>query len=127
MTIAAGIAYAEGLRAAGRLGRPYPRSRAVAFYAGLVAIAVSMVWPIGRYADLLLSVHMTQHLLLTFVAAPLLVLGAPITLALRSGPRIRAPLLVLLRSRVARALGHPVVAWLAFAVGMFAAGKMFLR
>jgi putative copper resistance protein D len=118
--VVAGIAYAEGLRATARLGRPYPRSRAVAFYAGLVAIATSMVWPVGWYADLLLSVHMTQHLLLTFVAAPLLVLGAPISLALRSSPRLRGPLLVVLRSRVARALGNPVVAWLAFAVGMFA-------
>ena len=60
---------------------------------------------------------MVQHLLLTMVAAPLLLLGAPVTLALRRGrdaahggsPR-------LLRSAPARVLGNPLVAWALFFV-----------
>ena len=44
---------------------------------------VALASPIGTYDTTLFSVHMVQHLLLTMVAAPLLVMGAPITLLLR--------------------------------------------
>ena len=45
--------------------------------------AVALLSPVDTYADALLSVHMAQHLLLTLVAAPLLLLGRPGTLPLR--------------------------------------------
>ena len=50
---------------------------------GLGAIVVALQSPIERYDTTLFSVHMVQHILLTLVAAPLLALGAPITLLLR--------------------------------------------
>ena len=64
----------------------------------------------------LFSIHMLQHLLLTLVAAPLIVLGAPITLLLRvaSYETRRDVILPVLHSRVVRALSFPVVAWLLF-------------
>ncbi len=59
---------------------------------------------------------MVQHLLLMFVAAPLLVASAPITLALRaSSPSWRRRLLAVLHSRPVRALTFPVVTWILFA------------
>jgi cytochrome c oxidase assembly factor CtaG len=61
-------------------------------------------------------VHMVQHVLLEFVAAPLLLAGAPITLALRAAtPPIRRALLAVLQGRVVHALAFPVVAWVLFA------------
>ena len=58
---------------------------------------------------------MVQHLLLTMVAAPLLVLGAPVTLALlASTPASRRRLSAALRRPPLRTLSQPVVAWALF-------------
>jgi putative copper resistance protein D len=94
-----------------------PRSRTVAFLGGIVAIEIALQSGIEAYDTTLFSVHMVQHVLLMMVAAPLLVLGAPITLLLRVASheqRLRY-ILPVLHSRVVRAISHPVVAWLVFA------------
>jgi cytochrome c oxidase assembly factor CtaG len=98
-----------------------PPIRTWAFLGGLAAIAVALMSGIGRYDTALFSVHMVQHLLLTLAAAPLLVLGAPVTLLLRaaSASTRQRWLLPMLHSRVLRVIGHPVVAWLAFAAVMW--------
>jgi putative copper resistance protein D len=58
---------------------------------------------------------MVQHLLLTMIAAPLLVLGAPVTLALlASAPAARRRLVSVLRSRPVRVATNPVFAWALF-------------
>lgn len=86
------------------------------FVLGLAAAFLALASPIATFETSLFWVHMTQHLLLTMVAAPLLVLGAPVALALRAAtPRTRRGLRAVLHSRVARVFGHPVVAWLLFA------------
>jgi putative copper resistance protein D len=73
---------------------------------------------IERYDTTLFSLHMVQHLLLMLVAAPLLVLAAPVTQLLRaSSPQVRQRRLVpVLHSSAVGALGHPVVAWLTFSL-----------
>ena len=92
-----------------------PPLRTTAFLGGLAAITLALQSPIDRYETALLSVHMVQHMLLQFVAAPLLLLAAPITLALRvSSGDARRQLLRLLHSRFTRVLTHPIVAWTAF-------------
>jgi len=48
-----------------------------------VVILIALESPIGTYDTTLFADHMVQHLLLVMVAAPLLALGAPITLLLR--------------------------------------------
>jgi putative membrane protein len=97
-------------------GKPHPRRRSVAFMAGLAALAIALLSPIEAYEGTLFSVHMVQHLLLEMVAAPLLLAGAPITLALRtSSPSIRRVLLAILHSWPLRLLAFPVVAWVLFA------------
>ena len=50
-----------------------------AFLAGLAAIEVATQGIVGQYDGILFSDHMVQHLLLMMVAAPLLVMGAPVT------------------------------------------------
>ncbi len=67
---------------------------------------------------MMMSVHMVQHMTIAMLVPVLLVLGAPITLALRStpaarrgevGPRER--ILSVLHSRVVRFVTHPLVAF----------------
>ena len=96
---------------------PVPRRRTAAFLAGLGAIAVALMSGIDTYDTTLFSVHMVQHILLTLVAAPLIALGAPITLLLRaSTPDVRRRVILpILHSRVLRVLSVPVVSWLVFA------------
>ncbi|MGZ3631535.1 MAG: cytochrome c oxidase assembly protein [Candidatus Limnocylindrales bacterium] len=100
---------------------PVPRERVVAWVAGLAAIFVALSSFIDVYATTLFSVHMVQHLVLVFVAAPLLCLGAPITLALRvSSPDVRRHVLLpALHSRILRVLTQPVVDWCVFAAVMW--------
>src|SRR5262249_57085516 len=58
-----------------------------AFLGGLAAIYLALASPVEPFADLLLQVHMVQHLLLMMVAPPLLWLGAPLFPLLRGLPR----------------------------------------
>lgn len=101
---------------------PVPRRRSVAFGLGMAAIAVALQSGIGAYDTALFSVHMVQHVLLTFVAAPLIALSGPITLLLRAAtPDVRRRwILPVLHSRVLRVAAFPVVSWLAFAAVMWA-------
>jgi putative membrane protein len=70
--------------------------RSVAFGLGLVALAAALEWPDGTLPE-----HMLQHVLLTLVAPPLLLLGAPHVLALRAlRGNARAALLRLLQRRL---------------------------
>jgi putative copper resistance protein D len=100
---------------------PVPRWRLWSWLAGLGAIILALASPIEFYDTTLFSVHMIQHLLLSFVAAPLLVLAAPITLLLRvASPHARRRwILPLLESRPVRLISHPLVAWCLFAGVMY--------
>jgi cytochrome c oxidase assembly factor CtaG len=88
----------------------WPGGRGVAFAAGAAALAAAPLLGDGGLED-----HMVEHALISAVAAPLLVLGSPISLALRSAPyAARRRLLALLRGRSVRALLHPVAGWSLF-------------
>ncbi len=117
------LAYRAGVRsvAGAHPGNPVPRRRALAWYGGLLALFVALQSPIATYDTTLFSAHMVQHLLLTMVVAPLLVLGAPITLLLRvvSPSARKRVVLPVLHSRAARVISFPVIAWLVFAGVMY--------
>ena len=108
-TIVGGLVLAAGAYLAGaRHVRRWPAWRTVAFLGGLGAVAVALQSGLDTWAGRLLSVHMAQHLVLALVAPPLLALGAPLTLVLRAARGdTRAGLGRVLRSRVARVVGHP--------------------
>jgi putative copper resistance protein D len=118
--LGSGVLYVRGVRRVWRVRRSDRRlaRQATCFLGGLVVLYIALQSPIDTYADLRLSVHMVQHLLLTMVAAPLLVLGAPVTLVLRAAtPAFRKRwVLPLLRSRAVRLLTAPVVSWAQFAL-----------
>ena len=95
---------------------PVPRIRHWAWTGGLAAVVAALLSPIETFSGTLLTVHMVQHLLLQFVAAPLLLLAAPVTVLLRAvGQTTRRRLLVVLHSRLVRALTFPLLAWFLFA------------
>ena len=68
------------------LPRLIPISRLAAFFAGLIAMWIAIGSPLEAFDDVSLSVHMVQHLLLTVVAPPLILLGAPMLPLLRGLP-----------------------------------------
>ena len=113
--LAAGSLYAAGVLRARRSAKPWASSRTAWFAAGWIALAVALLSPVDAYADVSLAVHMSQHLILTLLAPPLLALGAPITLALRTGsPTVVGATTAVLRSRIARFLANPIVGWALF-------------
>lgn len=116
-------AYVAGVRRVNRLhlASPFPRRRVVFFALGMASLVIAIMSPLAAYDGALFSAHMWQHVLLTMVATPLLLLGSPITLALRAAtPSFRRrALLPILHSRVLRAVSFPVIAWLFFTVSMW--------
>jgi putative membrane protein len=112
---AAAAYLAADSRARRARGRGAPTGRLLAFLGGLVVIVAALTGPIDAAAGRSFADHMVQHLLLTMVAAPLLLIGAPITLALRAWPgTTRRRLLAILHSPPARFLAHPLVSWSLF-------------
>ncbi len=122
--LAAWLAYYAAYRrvALEHRANPVPRWRLGAWTAGLVAVLVALQSPVEAYDTTFFSVHMVQHLLLTMVAAPLLAIGAPITLLLRVSSRRTRQRVILpvLHSRLVRAASFPVVTWIVFAGVMWA-------
>ena len=112
------------LRAIGRLRRSasgWARWRTWSFVAGITVLLLALVSPVDVYSELLLSIHMIQHLLLTLVAPPLLLLGAPLTLAIRAtSPARREKLLGILRGRIVRSGSAPALGWAMFVGAIYA-------
>ncbi len=81
--------YLLGFRAIRRT-RPalFPTWRAFCFLGGLLALFLAIASPLDSLSNLLLAVHMTQHLLLMSVAPPLVALGAPQVPLLRGLPKM---------------------------------------
>ena len=116
--IVAAVAYLWAVRSVnrGHPRTPQPRYRSWLFLVGVAVIGVALLSPIEAYEGSLFSVHMVQHMLLELVAAPLLLAGGPITLALRvASPSVRRGLLSILQSRLVHVVSFPVVAWVLFA------------
>lgn len=98
-----------------------PRWRIAAWLGALAVVAFALFSVVDVYADELFSVHMVQHLLLTFVAPPLLLQGAPLTLLLRSASHAHRQrwILPVLESRAVGLLTHPVLGWVGFLLVMW--------
>ncbi len=109
--------YLSGLWALRRRGDQWPAGRVMAWFAGLAVVAWAGIGGLSQYAHVLFSAHMGSHMMLGMVAPILLVLGAPVTLALRAlpGPRQpgevspRALLMSFLHSPFVRLVTHPLV------------------
>ncbi len=116
----AGGLYLVGVRRMRAGGNPWPLSQTACFLTGLIWMLIAVASPLATYDTVLLSVHMLQHMILAMLAPIFLVLGRPVTLALRTlPPRGRAGVLTVIHSRVAGVLTFPVVAGFIFVVNPF--------
>ncbi len=126
--VAAAIGYLVAARRLRRRGIPWARRRSVAWVSGCAVVLLTTSSGLGRYAEAQFSVHMVAHMLLGMTAPALLVLGGPVTLALRllpaagrgAPPGAREAIVAALHSRPARLLTHPLVVLPMF-IGSFAA------
>jgi len=106
--------------------RRWPLWRTALFFFGLAALLAALASPIDGYAAVSFAVHMVQHMLLTVVAAPLIMLGAPIRPLLRGLPGwVRAAIVrPLARARSVRTLvhllRHPLIAAALYVGGLYA-------
>ena len=113
--------YLRGARAR----RSWPLWRTILFLGGLAAILAALASPIDALALDLFSIHMVQHMLLIVVAAPLLLLGAPVRPLLRGLPGAfrRAVIRPIAGDRAVRAVLHavrqPLVAAALYVVGLY--------
>lgn len=122
-----GLAYARGVLALGRRGDRWPPGRSLAWAGGLLVLTLSTSSGLAPYGSVLFSGHMAQHMLLAMVVPLCLVLGAPVTLALRVLPArgpdgdagVREVVLAAVHSRPARVVAHPLVALAIFVVSLY--------
>ncbi|ROQ63182.1 putative copper resistance protein D [Streptomyces sp. 840.1] len=98
-----------------RRGDGWPVNRIVFFVIGVLSIALVMCTKLNDYGMVMFSVHMVQHMVISMLSPILLLLGAPVTLALRALPVAargrkgpRELLLMLLHSRYMKVITHPV-------------------
>lgn len=86
VAIGSAVWYALALRAVTARGVAWPWPRTVSFLAGCLGLAAVTGLAIDSYGYRLFSAFMFQHLTLSILVPPLLVLGAPGRLLLRSTP-----------------------------------------
>lgn len=119
--------YVKGVIVLTRRGDKWPVGRTVAFALGIAAIDFATSGGLGLYARFSFSYHMIAHMFLGMIAPIGLVLGAPITLALRTLPQgrnssergVRGSLLAVLHSKVGVFFTNPVTALLIFDGSLF--------
>ena len=120
--------YVKGVMVLTKRGDKWPVGRTISFALGIAVIDFATSGGLGLYAHFSFSYHMIAHMLLSMVAPIGLVLGAPITLALRTLPQGRTPsergirgsLLAALHSKVGVFYTNPIVALLIFDGSLFA-------
>jgi len=119
--------YIRGVVILSRRGDKWPVGRTVAFALGISAIDYATSGGLGVYAKFSFEYHMIAHMLLGMVAPIGIVLGAPITLALRTLPQgrtseergVRGTLIALLHSKSAGVFTNPISALAIFDGSLF--------
>lgn len=111
-----------------RRGASWSTRRTGFWVSGCTAMLFATSSGLGSYMSAMFSVHIIVQLILTMVVPMLLVLGAPVTLALHAlraaghdaPPGPREWLISAARSSLARFLTHPATALVAFVGGVYA-------
>ncbi|MCX3062593.1 cytochrome c oxidase assembly protein [Streptomyces beihaiensis] len=108
--------YLWGIVRLTRRGDKWPLGRTVSFVVGVLTVVLTMCTKLNDYGMVMFSVHMVQHMIISMLSPILLLMGAPVTLALRALPVAsqrgrkgpRELLLMLLHSRYVRVITHPM-------------------
>ncbi|HEY3557163.1 MAG TPA: cytochrome c oxidase assembly protein [Kribbella sp.] len=108
--------YLAGVRRLSRKGERWPVGRTIAWSLGWLIVVVVTSSGLGKYSGADFAVHMAVHMSLSMLAPIPLVLGGPITLALRALPAAQNDaqpgphewVLAILHSRPLQALYHPL-------------------
>ncbi|MGJ6123272.1 cytochrome c oxidase assembly protein [Mycolicibacterium sp. Y3] len=119
--------YVAGVIRLRRRGDAWPVGRTAAWLCGCAVLLFATSSGLGRYMPAMFSMHMGAHMLLSMLSPVLLVLGAPVTLALRAlptagrdaPPGMREWLLAALHSRVSQLLTNPFIATALFVGGFY--------
>lgn len=116
------VSYFLGVAKIYRRGDKWQWFRTVNWVIGLLVLTYITSGPPSVYGRVLFSAHMVDHMALTMVAPIFLVLGAPVTLALRALPArgdgsrgAREWLLVFVHSKFSQLVTHPLFAAANFA------------
>jgi len=120
--------YVKGVMVLTKRGDKWPVGRTISFALAIAVIDFATSGGLGLYAHFSFSYHMIAHMLLGMIAPIGLVLGAPMTLALRTLPQGRTPsergvrgsLLAALHSKIGTFYTNPIVALLIFDGSLFA-------
>lgn len=118
--------YVAGVWRLHRRGDRWPVHRTILWIAGMLGLLWVTNGALNVYEQYLFSAHMMAHMLLSMTIPVLLVLSAPITLGMRAirkrddgsrGPR--EWLLLIVHSRYAAVLTHPIVSGILFAASLW--------
>ena len=128
LLILATALYIAGVVRLSRNGIKWPVGRTIAFALGISAIDYATSGGLGVYSYFSFSHHMISHMVLGMVAPIGIVLGAPITLALRALPSgrsqeergVRGLLVAIMSSRLVAIWSNPIVALAIFDGSLFA-------
>ena len=120
--------YIKGVVVLTKRGDKWPVGRTIAFALGIAATDFATSGGLGLYAQFSFSYHMMSHMVLGMIAPIGLVLGAPMTLALRTLPQgrnsdergVRGSLLATLHSKIGVIYTNPIVALAIFDGSLFA-------
>ena len=120
--------YIKGVVILTKRGDKWPVGRTVAFALGISAVDFATSGGLGLYSHFAFANHMMAHMVLGMIAPIGIVLGAPITLALRTLPLgrnqqesgIRGIFIELLHSKLSKFYTNPVVALAIFDGSLFA-------
>ena len=120
--------YVKGVLVLTRRGDKWPWGRTIAFGLGIAGIDYATSGGLGLYAHFSFSYHMVAHMVLGMIAPIGIILGAPITLGLRTLPQgrvsgesgVRGTLLAALHSKLAVFYTNPIVALALFDGSLFA-------
>ncbi len=120
--------YLFGLLKLRRRGDRWPVGRTVAWVAGCAAMLLATSSGIRSYGSAMFSVHMVEHMTLNMFVPVLLVLGAPVTLALRvlpsaardAPPGPREWIVRVVHSPFTTFLSNPITAFVLFVGSLYA-------
>lgn len=95
--------------------------RVAAFAAGIAVMSAVLLPPIEPLTGTSFAWHMTQHVVLTLIGPPLLLLGAPLLLAVAVPPsRMSRRLTALAGSAAGHVIFAPLTGWLSFVAILWA-------